>query len=108
MLTTVEKVLHLRACSLFRDVQSDLLSEVAAFTDESHVPGGSTLYAAGDPADTLYLVVEGRVDVVHDGVPIARLGAGEAFGAPGYARFSFALGDDDMVEGISRITSLVS
>jgi aspartate aminotransferase len=27
---------------------------------------------------------------------------GEAFGAPGYARFSFALGDDDLVEGISR------
>jgi aspartate/methionine/tyrosine aminotransferase len=32
---------------------------------------------------------------------------GEAFGAPGYARFSFALGDDDIVEGISRFASLV-
>jgi aspartate/methionine/tyrosine aminotransferase len=31
---------------------------------------------------------------------------GEAFGAPGYARFSFALGDDDLVEGISRIAKL--
>ncbi|MBM3730702.1 MAG: pyridoxal phosphate-dependent aminotransferase [Actinobacteria bacterium] len=31
---------------------------------------------------------------------------GEAFGAPGYARFSFALGDDDIVEGITRFTSL--
>ncbi|MGB1724281.1 MAG: pyridoxal phosphate-dependent aminotransferase, partial [Ilumatobacteraceae bacterium] len=27
---------------------------------------------------------------------------GEAFGAPGYARFSFALGDDDIAEGIAR------
>jgi aspartate/methionine/tyrosine aminotransferase len=33
---------------------------------------------------------------------------GEAFGAPGYARFSFALGDDDLVEGIRRIADLVS
>jgi aspartate aminotransferase len=33
---------------------------------------------------------------------------GEAFGAPGYARFSFALGDDDLVEGISRIQQLLS
>jgi aspartate aminotransferase len=33
---------------------------------------------------------------------------GEAFGSPGYARFSFALGDDDLVEGISRLASLVS
>ena len=31
---------------------------------------------------------------------------GEAFGAPRYARFSFALGDDDLREGISRIASL--
>ncbi|MEO7398442.1 MAG: pyridoxal phosphate-dependent aminotransferase [Ilumatobacteraceae bacterium] len=28
---------------------------------------------------------------------------GEAFGAPGYARFSFAMGDDDLAEGIRRI-----
>jgi len=33
---------------------------------------------------------------------------GEAFGAPGYARFSFALGYDDMVEGVSRIAGLFS
>ena len=31
---------------------------------------------------------------------------GEAFGAPGYARFSFALGDDDLVEGVSRLQKL--
>ena len=31
---------------------------------------------------------------------------GEAFGAPGYARFSFALGDADLVEGMDRLTSL--
>jgi aspartate aminotransferase len=33
---------------------------------------------------------------------------GEAFGAPGYGRFSFALGDDDLVEGISRIQQLLT
>ncbi len=33
---------------------------------------------------------------------------GEAFGAPGYARFSFALGDDDIVEGITRIADLAA
>jgi aspartate aminotransferase len=32
---------------------------------------------------------------------------GEAFGAPGYARFSFALGDDDLGEGIDRIADLL-
>ena len=33
---------------------------------------------------------------------------GEAFGAPGYARLSFALSDDDLIEGLTRIIDLVS
>jgi aspartate/methionine/tyrosine aminotransferase len=33
---------------------------------------------------------------------------GEAFGAPGYARLSFALGDGDLVEGVSRIAALLA
>jgi aspartate aminotransferase len=32
---------------------------------------------------------------------------GEAFGAPGYARLSYALGDEDLVEGITRIAKLL-
>jgi aspartate aminotransferase len=32
---------------------------------------------------------------------------GEAFGAPGYFRLSFALGDDDLGEGITRIADLL-
>ena len=33
---------------------------------------------------------------------------GEAFGAPGYARLSFALGDDDLGEGVRRIADLLA
>ncbi len=33
---------------------------------------------------------------------------GEAFGAPGYARLSYALGDDDLAEGIDRIATLLN
>lgn len=33
---------------------------------------------------------------------------GEAFGAPGYARLSFALSDDDLAEGIGRIAELLT
>ena len=33
---------------------------------------------------------------------------GEAFGAPGFARLSFALGDADLEEGVRRIADLVS
>jgi aspartate/methionine/tyrosine aminotransferase len=44
------------------------------------------------------LLEEARVAVV----------PGEAFGAPGYARLSFALGDDDLGEGCQRIADLLA
>lgn len=33
---------------------------------------------------------------------------GEAFGTPGFARFSFALSDDDLIEGVQRIIDYVA
>jgi aspartate aminotransferase len=32
---------------------------------------------------------------------------GEAFGTPGYFRLSYALGDDDLIEGVSRVAKLL-
>ena len=33
---------------------------------------------------------------------------GEAFAAPGFARLSFAVSDDDIVEGVGRIAKLLA
>jgi aspartate aminotransferase len=33
---------------------------------------------------------------------------GEAFGSPGYGRFSYALGDDNLIEGITRVAKLLA
>jgi aspartate/methionine/tyrosine aminotransferase len=56
--------------------------------------GGRTVH------DTLELA-----DVVLSEAKVAFV-PGEAFGAPGYARFSFALGDDDLAKGIERLQHL--
>jgi len=53
------------------------------------------------PASTLELA-----EVVLDEARVAIV-PGEAFGAPGYARLSYALGDDDLVEGVGRIAKLL-
>lgn len=54
------------------------------------------------PADTVELAAlileESEVAVV----------PGEAFGTPGYLRLSYALGDEDLVEGVSRIQKLLA
>ena len=54
------------------------------------------------PATTLDLAA-----VILDEAKVAIV-PGEAFGAPGYARLSFALSDDDLVEGIQRIADLAA
>ncbi len=45
-------------------------------------------------------------EIILDQVEVAVV-PGEAFGTPGYLRLSYALGDDDLVEGVGRIASLL-
>jgi aspartate/methionine/tyrosine aminotransferase len=45
--------------------------------------------------------------IILDEVEVAAV-PGEAFGPSGYLRFSYALGDDDIVEGIARIKKLLT
>jgi aspartate aminotransferase len=46
-------------------------------------------------------------DVILDEAEVAVV-PGEAFGTPGYMRLSYALGDDDLAEGVGRIARLLS
>lgn len=45
-------------------------------------------------------------EVILDEVEVAVV-PGEAFGTPGYLRLSYALGDDDLMEGVQRIADLL-
>jgi aspartate aminotransferase len=62
---------------------------------------GRTIRGA-TPADTL-----GLCGLLLDQAKVAVV-PGEAFDAPGYARMSFALGDDDLGEGCRRIADLLA
>ncbi|HEX2698898.1 MAG TPA: pyridoxal phosphate-dependent aminotransferase [Acidimicrobiales bacterium] len=57
---------------------------------------------ARTPQTTLELA-----EVILDEAKVA-LVPGEAFGAPGYMRLSYALGDDDLAEGVTRIAKLLA
>ncbi|MGH3507714.1 MAG: aminotransferase class I/II-fold pyridoxal phosphate-dependent enzyme, partial [Nocardioidaceae bacterium] len=45
-------------------------------------------------------------EIILDEVEVAVV-PGEAFGSPGYLRLSYALGDDDLAEGVGRIQRLL-
>jgi aspartate aminotransferase len=48
----------------------------------------------------------GLADLLLDEAEVAVV-PGEAFGTPGYLRLSYALGDDDLVEGVTRMQKLL-
>ena len=58
------------------------------------------------PKGTVSATTLELADVILDQAKVAFV-PGEAFGTPGYARFSFAMADADMEEGIRRIAAFV-
>ena len=56
-------------------------------------------------AGTLVTTSDELAQVAIDEAKVAVV-SGEAFGAPGYFRMSYALGDDDIAEGVARLAKL--
>ena len=80
MLTPVERVLILKNADLLRDVGPRHLLGLAEVAREIEISKGDKLYAEKDPADALYMVVEGRVRLSADRKTMSEVGPGEAFG----------------------------
>jgi aspartate aminotransferase len=74
-----------------------LLPEGAFYAYPSFEAFVGTKVAGRDVGSTLDLST-----IILEEVKVAMV-PGEAFGTPGYARFSFAMSDDDLAEGIGRI-----
>ena len=66
--------------------------------------------ALGRPIGAAGRIAESSVElaeIILDEVEVAVV-PGEAFGSPGYLRLSYALGDEDLVEGVGRIQKLLA
>ena len=95
-----------------RQTMVAMLNEVPGFVCPE--PMGA-FYAYPAVKGALGRDVKGRVaessadlaEIILDEVEVAVV-PGEAFGTPGYLRLSYALGDDDLAEGVGRIQSLLS
>ena len=95
-----------------RRTMLELLREIPGVTCAE--PEGA-FYAFPSFAGVLGRTIGGRTpqstlelaEVILDEAKVA-LVPGEAFGAPGYMRLSYALGDDDLVEGVTRVAKLLA
>lgn len=80
VLSVVEKAIRLQDVDLFVDVPAEQLAYLAAIAEERSAEPGAPLFHDGDPADAMFLVLEGRVRLHRGDVEVTVCGPGEAFG----------------------------
>jgi zinc transporter ZupT len=90
---------------LLRHLPPQEIQQLLPLVKVQHVTAGTTLFNAGDPANALYIVAEGKVDILGEADPasqkarhIARLDAGQAFG-------EMALLDGGTRTAMARVTT---
>ncbi|MES2210745.1 MAG: cyclic nucleotide-binding domain-containing protein [Chloroflexota bacterium] len=70
----------LGACPLFRGIGTDGLAALARVATEVSFPPGHVIARQGEIGTGFFVVVEGLVRVVRDGVVLAQLAPGDFFG----------------------------
>ncbi len=63
-LSTIEKGLFLKGINMFESMTAEELRILSHISKEIRVPAGTILFKKGDPCDYLYVIVEGRVEIV--------------------------------------------
>ena len=80
MLTSVERLLFIRAVPIFRELRDDFLVRLASVMNELSFPTNHTIFTEGKEGRSLYIVVSGRVRVHLENRELANLEQGACFG----------------------------
>ncbi len=80
MLTSVERLLFIRAVPIFQELRDDFLVRLASVMDELSFPSDQTIFTQGQEGRSLYIVVSGLVRVHMGDRDLAQLRQGTCFG----------------------------
>ena len=80
MYSVIEKVIFLQDIDVFKDVRVDDLAHLAVIAEEINYLKGDTIYEMNESADSLYLVINGKIRLHRNGEEIAVAGGREAVG----------------------------
>jgi CRP/FNR family transcriptional regulator, cyclic AMP receptor protein len=80
LISTVEKVLFLKSVDLFAKIPGEDLAQIAGIAQEVSFEQGELIIQEGEMGDSLFLIIEGQVQVHRLGREISRLGERDAFG----------------------------
>jgi zinc transporter ZupT len=82
-----ELIRLLSGCDLLRHLPPEDIQQLLPLIRVQYLTAHTTLFRTGDPADALYIVAKGEIDIVGEPDPqgrvgrrLAQLGAGQAFG----------------------------
>jgi MFS family permease len=76
----------LLAIPMFAPLASSAVEALAVASERRTAGPGEVIVLEGDPAQEFFVIVEGEVEVTHDGVVLRREGAGDVFGEIGLLR----------------------
>lgn len=79
-LTTIEKALFLKELTFFEHVPIEQAAAVAHVAHEVHFDAGSVILQQGEPAEYVFLPIEGSAILERDGIVLNVVTAGEGFG----------------------------
>lgn len=80
MLTSVERLLFIRAVPIFQELRDDFLVRLASVMDELSFSADHTIFTQGQEGRSLYIVVSGLVRVHIGDRDLAQLKEGACFG----------------------------
>ncbi|MEE2901839.1 MAG: cyclic nucleotide-binding domain-containing protein [Myxococcota bacterium] len=80
MISTVEKVLFLKSVDLFRQIPGDDLVRVAEIAEQISFNKGDELVVEGEPGESMYLLVAGKVEIIVGGEVLVEFGEKECVG----------------------------
>lgn len=80
MFPSVDSIAVLKTVALFADVPEEALATLADLLEPVQAVAGTTIFTQGEPGDTLYIMVQGRVRLHSGDYILSYPGAGDIFG----------------------------
>ncbi|MCB0170460.1 MAG: HEAT repeat domain-containing protein [Anaerolineae bacterium] len=80
MLSLVERILLLKSVAIFAETPEEVLAEVAVVMEEVRAKAGELIIEKGSLGSSLFIIIDGQVNVHDEGRVIAKLGESEVFG----------------------------
>jgi len=84
METTIERVIFLQSIELFADIASEQLAHLAGITRTYTADAGETLFEEGDRSQSMYILINGKVQLYRNEMLRVELTESEAIGVWGF------------------------